>query len=396
MTGHVIYFDNNATTQPLPEVVDAMIPLLREEYANPSSVHHFGQYVRHKVECARQQVADLIGAQPREVLFTSSGTEATNLAIRGLLAAASASGGPRSAKPPRARFVTTAVEHSATMRVAQWLEAQGYLVDYVAVDREGRIDEGEWEAKLTDDVALASLMHANNETGVIFDVSHLAELAAQRGIPVHVDAVQSVGKLPIDVSSWPVQLVSLAGHKFHGPKGVGALYRRRRTRIAPLLVGGRQEQDLRAGTENVAGIVGMGVAAEEAKKEGHLVAQRVRELRDALETGLQAAWPDAHINGGGAERLYNTTNISFPGLEAEAILILMSEAGICASSGSACSSGSLEPSHVLRAMGVGEWIGHGSIRFSLSRFNTRREVDEVVAAVPKLLSRLTARTPKSV
>lgn len=375
----MIYFDNNATTQPLPEVIDAMLTVLKEAYANPSSVHRFGQSVRHRVECAREQVAKAIGALPKEIVFTSGGTESINLALRGMLGM----------DPQRRHVVTTAVEHSAALRVTQQLEAEGYTVDYVGVDREGRLDEAEWEAKLTDRTALATLMHANNETGVIFDVARLAAMAAKRQVPVHVDAAQSAGKLPIDVSSWPVQLVSLAAHKFHGPKGVGALYVQRRTRLVPLIVGGGQERQLRGGTEHVAGIVGMGIAAEAAVRDSHEVARTVGALRDSLESQILANLPLAHVNGRGADRIYNTSNISFEGLEAEAILLLLSEAGVCASSGAACSSGSLGPSHVLQAMGIEERIAHGAIRFSLSRFSTRAEVDRVLTIVPQLLSKLT-------
>ena len=375
----MIYLDNNATTQPLPEVVEAMHTCLRDAYANPSSVHQFGQGVRHKVECAREKVAQLIGASPKEIIFTSGGTESINLAIRGGL----------HIHPHRRHFVTTAVEHSAVLRVAEQLAAEGYTVDYVGVDREGRLDEAEWAEKITDRTALVSLLHANNETGVMFDVARLAAVAADKGVPVHVDAVQSAGKVPLDVTSWPVQLVSIAGHKFHGPKGIGALYVRRRTRIEPLILGGSQERLLRGGTENVEGIVGMGVAAEIAVRDGAQVAEPVRGLRDALEAGVVARVPFAHVSGWGTERIYNTSNIAFEGLEAEAILILLSEAGICASAGAACSSGSLEPSHVLKAMGIDDRIAHGAIRFSLSRFNTREEIDRVVAMLPGLLSRLT-------
>lgn len=375
----LIYFDNNATTRPLPEVVDAMLPILREEYANPSSVHRFGQAVRHRVECAREKVAQLIGAAPREIIFTSGGTESINLAIRGTLRM----------HPQRRHVITTAVEHSSVLRVMEQLEAEGYTVDFIGVDGEGRLDEAAWEAGLTDRTALATLIHANNETGVIFDVARFAAVAAERGVPVHVDASQSVGKLPIDVTSWPVQLVSLAAQKFHGPKGIGALYVRRKAHLAPLIVGGGQERQMRGGTENVAGIVGMGVAAEAAMRDGTEVALTVGGLRDALESELLAKVSLANVIGGGAERIYNTSNISFEGLGAEAILILLSEAGICASSGAACSSGSLEPSHVLKAMGIEERIAHGAIRFSLSRFNTQAEVDRAVAIIPDLLSRLT-------
>jgi len=375
----MIYLDNNATTQPLSEVVEAMHTCLRDAYANPSSVHQFGQNVRHKVECAREQIARLIGASPKEIIFTSGGTESINLAIRGGLRI----------HPHRRHFVTTAVEHSAVLRVAEQLAAEGYTVDYVGVDREGRLDEAEWAEKITERTALVSLLHANNETGVMFDVPRLAAVAAEKGVPVHVDAVQSAGKVPLDVTSWPVQLVSIAGHKFHGPKGVGALYVRRRTRIEPLILGGSQERLLRGGTENVEGIVGMGVAAEIAVRDRAHVTEHVRGLRDALEADVLATVPFSHVSGRGTERIYNTSNLAFEGLEAEAILILLSEAGICASAGAACSSGSLEPSHVLKAMGIDDRIAHGAIRFSLSRFNTREEIDRVVAMLPGLLSRLT-------
>src|SRR3990172_3746224 len=269
----MIYVDNNATTQPLPEVIEAMHACLHDAYANPSSVHQFGQTVRHKVECAREKVAQLLAASPKEIIFTSGGTESINLAIRGGL----------QIHPHRRRFVTTAVEHSAVLRLAEQLAAEGYAVDYVGVDQQGRLDEAEWADKITEQTALVSLIHANNETGVMFDVPRLAAVAGQKGVPIHVDAVQSAGKVPIDVASWPVQLVSIAAHKFHGPKGVGALYVRRRTRIEPLILGGSQERLLRGGTENVEGIVGMGVASEIAMRDRTRTTDYVRRLRDALE-----------------------------------------------------------------------------------------------------------------
>lgn len=375
----MIYFDNNATTQPLPEVVEAVREALQGDYANPSSLHQFGQQVRHRIECARQQAAALIGASPKEMVFTSGGTESINLAIRGALAM----------HPDRRRFVTTTVEHSAVMRLAEQLEEDGYVVERVGVDREGRIDLSEWEAKVTSDTALVSFLHANNETGVVFDVPEMAGVAAERGVAVHVDIVQSAGKIPIDVHSWPIDLASVAAHKFHGPKGAGALYIRRRTRVAPLILGGGQERLLRGGTENVPGIIGMGVASEIAKRDMGSVSEAVARMRDSFEAGVAERVPFAHVNGRGAPRIHNTSNISFEGLEAEAILILLSEAGICASSGSACSSGSLEPSHVLAAMHIDERIAHGAVRFSLSRFNTKGEVDQVLATLPQLLGRLT-------
>ena len=375
----MIYLDNNATTQPFPEVIEAMRDSLAQGYANPSSIHQFGQTVRHAVDLAREQVAKLLGATSKEIIFTSGGTESINLAIRGGL----------TIHPGRRRFLTTAVEHSATMRVAEQLAREGYEVIYVGVDRDGRIDEEEWASSITADTALVSFMHANNETGVLFDVPRMAAVAADRGVPVHVDAVQSAGKMPLRASDWPVQLVSIAGHKFHGPKGIGALYIKRRTRLSPMILGGSQERELRGGTENVEGVIGMGVAAEIALRDCDEVSRRVGELRDALERGITPEISTAHVNARGAPRIYNTSNISFEGLQSEAILILLSEAGICASSGAACSSGSLEPSHVLKAMGIQERIAHGAIRFSLSRFNTKEEIDEVVDVLPGILARLT-------
>lgn len=375
-----LYFDNNATTQPLPEVVEAMLPFLQSAFANPSSVHQFGQSVRHRVECAREQVASLVGASAKEIVFTSGGTESLNTAIHGAL----------QLHPERRHIVTTAVEHPAVLRIMEQLETQGYKIDYVGVDQDGILDASEWAGKLSGDTALASLLHANNETGVLFDIASLAALAAERAVPVHVDACQSAGKLPIDVSDWPVQFISMAAHKFHGPKGVGALFVRRRTRLAPLILGGGQERNLRGGTENVAGIVGMGVAAELARRDD--VRLTVGALRDSLEEQICATVSIAHVNARSAQRIYNTANISFEGLGSEAILLLLSEAGVSASSGSACSSGSLEPSHVLRAMAIPEAIAHGAVRFSLSRFNTREEINRLTELLPGLLSKLTVLT----
>jgi cysteine desulfurase len=374
-----IYLDNNATTQPLPEVLEAMMPFLREGYANPSSVHQFGQSVRHAVECARAQVADLIGASPKEIIFTSGGTEGINLAIRGML---KMNAGKR-------HLLTTGVEHSAVLSVARELESEGYEVDYVGVDSNGIIDEEEFTERVDEHTGLVSLLHVNNETGVINDVTRLASIAAEKGVPVHIDAVQTAGKLPLDVNDWPAQLISLAAHKFHGPKGVGALYVRHRTRPAPLITGGGHERQLRGGTENVPGIVGMGVASELARRD---LAQRhryVTHLRDTFEAGVLKAIAFARVNGVAADRVGNTSNISFEGLQAEAVLLLLSEAGICASAGSACSSGSLDPSHVLQAMNIAEPVAHGAIRFSLSHLNTQAEIGHVLKVLPGLLERLT-------
>ncbi len=380
----MIYFDNNATTQPLPEVTDAAAAAMRDAYANPSSVHQFGQSVRHRLECARENVARLIGASPKETIFTAGGTESINLALRGFL----------TANHLRRRLVTTTVEHSAVLRASERLAADGFEVDYIGVDRLGRIDEAEWCEKVDDRTALVSIQHANNETGVLTDVSRLASIAVDRGAAVHVDAVQSAGKIPIDVTQWPVQLMSIAAHKFHGPKGVGALYVRRRTRLAPLIVGGTQERELRGGTENVAAIIGMGVASDIALREGSVVRRRVGELRDGFEEGVVASVPTAQVIARESERIHNTSNIAFEGLASEAILLLLSEAGVCASAGAACSSGSLEPSHVLKAMNIDERLAHGAIRFSFSRFNTRDEIESVVKLLPPLLARLSATSSR--
>lgn len=385
-TTDMIYLDNNATTRALPEVVEALVPYLGEQYANPSSIHQFGQAARHAVECARVKVAELIGAKPTEITFTGGGTESINLAIRGALAL----------RPDRRRIVTTAVEHSAVLRVVERLADEGYDVQYVGVDSEGRLDEAAWQEKLTPDTALASIIHANNETGVIFDVERLGRVATDRGIPLHVDAVQSIGKVSLDVTTWPAQLVSFAAHKFHGPKGVGAVIVGRGARIQPQVLGGHQERGLRAGTENVLGIVGTGAAMALAVEHLEEEQTRVRAMRDRLEEGLLAKVSIARVNGDREARLPNTTNLGFTGLEAEAILMLLSKHEVCVSSGSACSSGSLEPSHVLRAMGVDLAIAHGAVRFSLSRFTTDDEIARTLDIVPAVVERLQALLPRPV
>ena len=373
-----VYLDNNATTRPLDRVVEAMRPWLGPQYANPSSVHQFGQTVRHQLECARAQVAALLQADPQEIVFTSGGTESINLAIRGTLAA----------QPAKRHVVTSAVEHSAVQRLCAQLVREGYRVDAVGVDAEGRLDLAELETRITPETALVSVMHANNETGVLFDVERVCAAAGRHGVRVHVDAVQSAGKIPLDIRSWPVHLLSLSAHKLHGPKGVGALYVRPRTRLVPLLAGGGQERNLRAGTENVPGIIGFGVAAEAAADEARTGIETVRRLRDDLEARILAAIPLARVNGAGADRLGNTSNIGFRRLQSEALLILLSERGICVSAGSACSSGSLEPSHVLQAMHVDPEIAHGAVRFSLSRFTTPAEIDRAVTALREVVQRL--------
>lgn len=355
-----------------------MIPFLGEHYANPSSLHQPAQRIRYAVETAREQVAGLIHARPRQIVFTSSGTESNHLAIRGLLGA----------RPDKRHVITTAVEHDCIIRLCDGLERDGFRVTRIGVDAEGRLDLERMEATITPETALLSVMYANNETGVIFPIDRIGEIAQRHGMPLHVDAVQAVGKIPVDVRTAPVDLLSFAAHKLHGPKGVGALYVRQGLRLRPQFVGGHQEHGLRAGTENVPGIVGFGVAAEQAAECLPEEAGRVRALRDRLEAGILGRVPYARRIGDAACRLPNTTCIGFAALEAEAVLIVLSSHGICASSGSACSSGSLEPSRVLTTMGIARELIHGAIRFSLSRFNTVEEIDRVVDTLPSLLKRL--------
>ncbi len=374
-----IYLDNNATTRPDDAVVEAMMPYVAEHYGNPSSVHDFGGQVRAAIDDARGRVAALLGADPSEIIFTSGGTESDNLAVRGVLAA----------REGRDHVVITAVEHSAVFELADWLEKAGRRVTRVPVDEAGRLNtDALAEALAPDATALAAVMHANNETGVIFPIEQVAELCRERGIPLLCDAVQTFGKLPLNLGELGADLVALSAHKFHGPKGTGLLYIRRGTRLRPWLIG-HQERRRRGGTENVAGIVGLARAAELAVE--HLDDERtcVAELRDKLEAGLLAAVPDAVVNGADP-RLPNTTNVSFPGCQSEALLVTMSEQRIAASSGAACSSGSLEASHVLRAMGVPAPVAQGAVRFSLSRFNTPAEIDRVLKVMPGIVERLRA------
>ncbi|UCD27711.1 MAG: cysteine desulfurase NifS [Planctomycetota bacterium] len=381
-----IYLDNNATTMIDPKVLEAMLPLLGEQYANPSSVHQFGQQARHIIETAREQIADAIGAKTRQIIFTSGGTEANNLAIRGTLAA----------RPDKRHIVTTAVEHESVINLAGQLENEGYRVTCLGVDGQGRLDPAEFETAITEDTALTSIMHANNETGVVFDIERLGRIATDKGVPLHVDAVQTVGKLPIDVSKLPVQLMTMSAHKFHGPKGIGALYVAKDSRVKPQFVGGHQERKLRPGTESTAGIVGMGTALRLAVEHLDEENTRVKAQRDRLETGILQHIPIARVIGHQIARTPNTTDIGFEALEAEAILMLLSNYEVCASSGSACSSGSLEPSHVLRAMKIDERIAHGAIRFSLSRFTTNQEIDRTLEIMPKVIERLQKLQPRNV
>jgi cysteine desulfurase len=377
--GTEIYFDNNATTRLLPEVVAAMSPFFTDFYGNPSSIHRFGSQVAQKISEARTRVVSLIGADdPIEVVFTSCGTEGDNAAIRGML----------EARPDKRHIVTTAVEHPAVLGLCQHLEKRGYRVSWLRVNQHGMLDLEELRHSLTDDTALVSIMYANNETGVIFPIHKIGEIVKSKGIPFHVDAVQVAGKLPLKVKDSPVDLLTISGHKFHGPKGIGALYVRRGVAFPPFIIGGHQEKNRRAGTENVAGIVGMGEAAGWMQRNLAEESERIRKLRDQLEEGLLQSCPDCRINGRGSDRLPNTSNVSFRYLEGESILVLLDQFGICASTGSACTAGSSEPSHVLRAMGVApDWL-QGAVRFSLSRFNTAEEVRYVNEKVPLIVQRL--------
>jgi cysteine desulfurase len=377
--GNEIYFDNNATTRPLPEVVAAMSPYLTELYGNPSSIHRFGSQVAEKIGEARTRVTSLIGAaDPIEVVFTSCGTEGDNAAIRGIL----------EARPDKRHIVTTEVEHPAVLGLCQHLEKRGYRVSWLRVNQDGILDLEELRRSLSDDTALVSVMYANNETGVLFPIHKVGEIVKAKGIPFHVDAVQVAGKIPLKVKDSPVDLLTISGHKFHGPKGVGALYVRRGLAFPPFIIGGHQEKNRRAGTENVAGIVGMGEAAEMMQRSLAQEAEGIRKLRDQLEQGLLQSCPDCRINGRGSDRLPNTSNVSFRYLEGESLLVLLDQLGICASTGSACTAGSAEPSHVLRAMGVApDWL-QGAVRFSLSRFNTVEEVRYVNEKVPLIVQRL--------
>ena len=374
-----IYFDNNATTRVLPEVAEAMVPYLSEQYGNPSSMHRFGSQVGQKIAEARAQVAGLIGAaDPVEVIFTSCGTEGDNAAIRGML----------EARPEKRHIITTQVEHSAVLGLCQHLEKKGYRVTWLGVDPDGNLNLSELRAALSDDTAVVSIMWANNETGVIFPIAEIAGIVKARGIPFHVDAVQAAAKIPIDVKALDVDLLTISGHKFYAPKGVGALYVRRGISFAPFMIGGHQERNRRAGTENVASIIGMGLAAEIAVKHLREDSPRVQSLRDQLEKLLMESCPDSKVNGRGGNRLPNTLNISFRYLEGESILVLLDQQGICASTGSACTAGSSEPSHVLRAMKVPpDWL-QGAVRFSLSRFSTEEEVRYVNEKVPPIVQRL--------
>ena len=383
MSSNIIYLDNNATTCVAPEVFESMTPYLTEFYGNPSSIHRFGGQLAAKVEEARAQLGALIGAQNSEIIFTSCGTESDTTAIRSAL----------SICPKRRKVVISKVEHPAVLNLGKELERNGYKVSIIPVDSKGRLDMDRAREMIDSETAVVSVMWANNETGNIQPVIELGELARKNGALFHTDAVQAVGKVPMNLAELPIDMLSLSGHKFHAPKGIGALYVKRGVRYHPYIIGGHQEHGRRAGTENLASIVGLGKAAELALANIGHENTAVRALRDKLEQGVLASIPSVRINGDVEHRLPNTANISFEYIEGESILMLLDMHNICASSGSACTTGSLEPSHVLRAMGVPYTAAHGSIRFSFSRYNTEAEVDRVLEVLPPVIARLREISP---
>ncbi|PIE56574.1 MAG: cysteine desulfurase NifS [Desulfobulbus propionicus] len=386
MSAKPVYMDNNATTRVAPEVVEEMMPYLSEMYGNPSSMHSFGGQVEKKIIQARERVAALLGASIEEIVFTSCGTESDSAAIFSAL----------QTFPEKRHIITTRVEHPAVKSLCENLEqmtGRKYRVTRLMVNEKGQLDLEAYKESLTEDTAIVSVMWANNETGVLFPVEKMAQMAAQRGILFHTDAVQAVGKIPMNLQETDINFLSLSGHKLHAPKGIGVLYIRKGSPFVPFLKGGHQEHGRRGGTENTSSIIALGKACELAKQKMGEENSRVKALRDRLETGLLNSIPRAMLNGHRDERLPNTTNISFEYVEGEAVLLHMDRVGICASSGSACTSGSLEPSHVLRAMGVPFTAAHGSIRFSLSVYNTEEEVDFVLQTMPAIISGLRQLSP---
>lgn len=378
-----IYLDNNATTSVAPEVLEEMMPYLKDFYGNPSSMHTFGGQIRKKIEEARGKVSQLLDAEPEEIIFTSCGTESDNTAIMSAV----------ESDPHKKHIITTRVEHPAVLNFCRHLARKGFRISYLPVNKNGQLNIDDLKKAIDEDTALVTIMYANNEVGNIFPLSEITGIVKEKGLLFHTDAVQAVGKVPINLMKLPVDMLSLSGHKLHAPKGVGALYVRKGTRFFPYLIGGHQEKGRRAGTENVASIIGLGKACELAMKNLDDEILYLSRLRDKLETALLKSCPDVRINGDAGSRLPNTTNLSFEYVEGESILLRLNEYGICASSGSACSSGSLEPSHVLRAMGIPFTAIHGSIRFSLSRYNKEEEIDRVIDIMPKIIRDLRLLSP---
>lgn len=379
----IIYADNNATTQIAPCVLDEMLPYLKDYYGNPSSMHTFGGQVGKKIQEARAQTASLLNAAPEEILFTSCGTESDSTAINAAIRS----------NPTKKHIVTTRVEHPAVKNLCEKLAKDGFRITYVPVDQNGTLDLDFLYQSLTEDTAIVSIMWANNETGVIFPVEKIASVVKGKGIAFHTDAVQAVGKIPIDLKNSDIDMLSLSGHKIHAPKGIGALYIRKGTKFSPFLIGGHQEKGRRGGTENVASIIGLGAASKLSQELMLKENTDVKILRDTLEKGLLEKIEHSFVNGAKEKRLPNTTSIAFEYVEGEAILLMMDQFGICASSGSACTSGSLEPSHVLRAMGVPFTAAHGTIRFSLSTYNTMEEVNRIIEKLPPIIKTLRNMSP---
>lgn len=382
----IIYLDNNATTKIDERVLNAMLPYLKENYSNPSSIYSFGGITQKAVAQAREQIRDFVNAKSdKEIFFTASGSEGANTAIKGIL----------EADKTKKHIITTQVEHPCVLNLYKILEKQGYSVDYISVNSNGELDLDELENAINSETALVSCMWANNETGVIFPIDKVSQIikSKNKDTKLFVDAVQAAGKIPIDVQNVDIDLLSISGHKFHAPKGIGALYVKTGTLFSPLIVGGHQERGKRAGTENVPYIVGIGKAAQLAKEGLRYEATEVRRLRDKLEGNILKDIFNSHLNSSVANRVPNTSNIGFEYIEGELILLHLSDFGICASSGSACTSGSLEPSHVLKAMNVPFTALHGSIRFSLSRFTTEKEIDYVLAVMPRIIEKLVKISP---
>ena len=378
----IIYLDNNATTRVAPEVVEEMTPFFTEYWGNPSSAYRFGNQIHAKIENARAQVDHLIGADSKEIFFTSCATESDNAAIRSALETTG-----------KKKIVTTAVEHSAIVKECERLQKIGIEGVLMPVRPDGTLDFREVEKAVDEDTSLCTVMWANNETGVLFPVEEIAEFCKLKGVLFHTDAVQVIGKIPVDLKKNKIDMLSIAGHKLHAPKGIGALYIRRRTRFSPMFVGGSQESGKRAGTENTAFIIALGRACELAAERMNDENTRVKALRDKLENGVLSAIPDVHLNGHKEQRLPNTTNVAFDSVEAEAILLLLDHHAICASSGSACTTGSLDPSHVLKAMGLTPSLARGALRLSLSVYNTGADIDKTLQVLPGIIEKLRAISP---
>lgn len=378
-----IYLDNNATTQVSPEVLEVMLPFLTERYGNPSSIHRFGGMVRKNIDTAREQVAAMLNAHPSEIFFTGCGSESDNMAIQGFC----------HEHKNRAHLITSSVEHPAVRNCCQVMQNEGVPLTEIGVNKKGQLNEEAFEKVALDSHTLVSFMWANNETGVIFPIEKLSQQVKAAGGFFHTDAVQAAGKVPIDLQKMPVDMLSLSGHKLHAPKGVGVMYIRNKTKVAPLIIGGHQESSMRAGTENVAGIVGLGKACELAMQHFDEERTTVSRMRDRLERELLKLCSGAQLNGDPVNRLPNTTNISFEFIEGEGILLLLDEYGIAASSGSACTTGSLQPSHVMMAMGIPYTLAHSSIRFSLSRYTQESDIDAVIRVMPGIVDRLRALSP---